>query len=57
MAEGVVQHDSRRCPECSSHGTIVDLQTGDGIGDRDKVVRSRTYDCWECDTRWEKYGR
>jgi DNA-directed RNA polymerase subunit RPC12/RpoP len=56
MTQTVVQHDSSRCPECSSHGTIVDLWTGDGIGDRDKVVRSRTYECWECETRWEKYG-
>ena len=55
--EGAIPHDSRRCPECSSRGTIVDTRTGDNVsGDRAKRVKSRTFECWECDTRWRMYG-
>jgi hypothetical protein len=54
--DSVEMHDSTRCPDCDSHGTIIGVRTGDGIGDRSKAVRSRTYECWECETKWRKYG-
>ena len=55
-SEHIVAHDSTRCPECNSHGTIVDHRTSSSYGSDWDRMRSRTYECWECETRWERYG-
>jgi len=51
----VVLHDSSRCPNCDSHGTIDDVTTSSTAPNTQSRVKSRTYDCWECDTEWKEY--
>ena len=50
-----VVHDGRRCPDCDSHGTIKEFHTSKHAGNDQSRVRSRIYECDECETEWENY--
>ena len=50
-----VAHDGRRCPDCDSHGQIVEFRTRETPPNSQERVKSRVYDCEECETEWVKY--
>ena len=59
-------HDTKRCPECDTYGTVVDVDTRsdelanvrtiDGHNSKDwEKVRYRRYQCPDCEQRWDFY--
>jgi uncharacterized protein YlaI len=50
-------HDTKRCPECDTLGTIDDLETRSNkdYDARTRRSRKRIYECPDCDERWVYY--
>jgi len=53
-------HDARRCPECTTIGRVVEIETREAstITKHGRRVKSRVLECRDddCKTRWQMYG-